>query len=343
MQKSFLFLSLLSTSIFSQTIKSPNIYGNATVYLNANNNSKESKIGLENEMYIGFKGASTLENDLDLNYQFESGYIGEDGAKIGNRNTFVSLIFKNRHEIKAGRMTTGLYDIIDWPFAHTLGNLADWTLASDNMAMYDRNGNTIRYNLKDNKYNFSLSYGPQDSSRNNFFDSSLIASTEHFTLYTGIQFKNDLNESTKIKQQTKILLFGIEKRIDKHLIYSALKKIQLKNSNTAYTDDQTQGIAEVNLNDDIEQTDYIAAYSYSINKHSSKIAYLFRNKIKLNGKKMNHSSASEIALQHTYSLGEKTALFSRFIQFYNNKLTKYGANENGKNAFRIYVGISHDF
>lgn len=334
---------LLFFSLLAHSFENPKIYGNATVYSNLSDNSQELKIGLENEMYIGFKGASQLNDATNLLYQFESGFLGEDGAKIGNRNSFVALIFNQVHSLKAGRLTTGLYDIIDWPFSHILGNLADWSHAAPNMGMYDRNGNTIRYDYIVNNLNFSFSYGPQDSARNNFFDSSLIISHFGFNYYLGRQVKNEVS-SDNIKQRTTTSLIGIEKSFSIHKVYAAIKNTAISNSTSAYNDDETDGAVEIEKRDDYKQNTLIAAYTLNHNnKFSTKLAIAKKMDFSLNNKKVKGTKAYEVSFQETFSLGVKTLLFARIIYVKNSDLTKYLAYKNGEEGKRLYLGISHDF
>lgn len=109
-------------------------------------NEKMYDYNLDNESYIGFRGEKDMTENLSAIFQIESGYVGyeAENSGLGTFDTFVGLK-GNWGKIRAGRMKSAMYEIIDWPYTNPgLGRVFDW---GGDVKFYDSNrmSNMIRY------------------------------------------------------------------------------------------------------------------------------------------------------------------------------------------------------
>ncbi|MUK91294.1 porin [Aliivibrio fischeri] len=98
---------------------------------------------LENESRIGFRAHKEMFENVLVTMQIESGYVDSwQGGELGARDTYLGLS-GDWGNLRAGRVLTPLYEIIDWPFSNPgLGSVFDWGGVN---AHYDRQSNQVRY------------------------------------------------------------------------------------------------------------------------------------------------------------------------------------------------------
>jgi predicted porin len=333
-----LFFTLYLSDLVHASLNNIEIYGNATVYINRDKSDSAPITGLENEMYLGFRSKEKTSDDLTTLFQFESSYMGDHGAVLGGRSTFVG-VSSRLGSLKLGRLTTPLYDVIDWPFSHILGQNFDWRNPVSSMGMADRSANTIRYDIPTtNGLNFGIAVAQQDSKAKNYVDTALNYQVKDITLYGGYQIKK--NDS---KEKNATSLIGVQYSLNGYSFYTAVKIINLNNAATAYTDEDTSGMETVSINDSIKQNNYVAAISKSFDNFSIKLAITLKDNLKLNNVRMRGTNASEAALQGVHNLSPRTLIFSRITIFDNNLHTKYASSADNQDSNRFYLGLSHDF
>lgn len=126
---------------------------------------KASDYTFDNESYIGFRGNKDLNDNINVIFQIESGYVGYEGKQsgLGTFDTFIGLR-GDWGTVRAGRMKTPMYEIVDWPYTNPgLGRVFDW--GGDVPYHYShRLSNTLRYDSPDwQPGNFALSVSRGDT------------------------------------------------------------------------------------------------------------------------------------------------------------------------------------
>ncbi|MDD9174526.1 porin [Aliivibrio sp. S2TY2] len=98
---------------------------------------------LENESRIGFRAHKEMFENVLVTMQIESGYVDSwQGGELGARDTYLGLS-GDWGNLRAGRVLTPMYEIIDWPFSNPgLGSVFDWGGVNGH---YDRQSNQVRY------------------------------------------------------------------------------------------------------------------------------------------------------------------------------------------------------
>ncbi|MGF1680443.1 porin [Photobacterium minamisatsumaniensis] len=101
---------------------------------------------LENETRVGFRAAQAMTDSVEAFVQMESGWMLDDGAKLGNRDTFVGMRGDNWGQVRFGRMLTPMYELVDWPYsASNMGTTFDRGWRSGERFIFDRKSQQVRY------------------------------------------------------------------------------------------------------------------------------------------------------------------------------------------------------
>lgn len=81
--------------------------------------SGDQPLQFENESRFGLRGTKELARGPKLIWQMEGGNVGDAGANsgLGVRDTFVGFEFDDGGKLRAGRLLTPLYEIVDWPYS----------------------------------------------------------------------------------------------------------------------------------------------------------------------------------------------------------------------------------
>ncbi|MFQ1762566.1 porin, partial [Aeromonas veronii] len=164
-------------------IKNVDIYGQIAISAWSGANWAESDgkggydnpIKVENESRIGLRGSKDFANGPKFIWQIESGDVGDSGetGKFGVRDTFGGFEWEGIGKVRAGRMLTPLYELVDWPYSSiTTGNVFDWAGDVIGGGNYDRQSNMIRFDsAKFNgfSYNLALGRGNESDASSNFY------------------------------------------------------------------------------------------------------------------------------------------------------------------------------
>lgn len=133
-------------------------------YANQDNNSG---FQVNNETRLGFRGYARfdgLPEHTKFIWQVESGYVdesfgGEDGGNgyLGRRDTFIGLDSEKFGLVRAGRVLTPIYELIDWPAANPgLGDIWDWGGNIGGNNYNDRQSDTVRWDTLELWSGFTL-------------------------------------------------------------------------------------------------------------------------------------------------------------------------------------------
>ena len=120
---------------------------------------------VNNETRLGWKGYANFDGLPDHTkfvWQVEGGYVdpsfsNQNGAYLGNRDTFVGFDSDSFGLIRVGRVLTPLYEIVDWPASNPgLGDVWDWGGSIAGQDFNDRQSDTIRWDTKELWSGFTL-------------------------------------------------------------------------------------------------------------------------------------------------------------------------------------------
>ncbi|PSU51725.1 porin [Photobacterium frigidiphilum] len=123
---------------------------------------KDEGFVLENESRVGFRAAQAMTDNVEAFVQIESGWVLDEGADLGHRDTFVGMRGDSWGAVRFGRMLTPMYELVDWPYsASNMGTTFDRGWRSGERFLFDRKSQQVRFdsiNYAD-MVNFSLSVG----------------------------------------------------------------------------------------------------------------------------------------------------------------------------------------
>ena len=115
---------------------------------------------INNETRLGWRGYAKfdqLPEHTQFIWQVESGYVdesfaGPDGGNgyLGRRDTFIGFDSEVFGKVRAGRVLTPLYELVDWPASNPgLGDIWDWGGTIGGNKHNDRQSDTIRWDSKE--------------------------------------------------------------------------------------------------------------------------------------------------------------------------------------------------
>ncbi|MCK6262629.1 porin [Vibrio sp. ZSDE26] len=148
---------------------------------------------LENETRVGFRAAKPMTDSVTAFMQVESGWVLDDGAKLGNRDTFVGLRGDDWGQARFGRMLTPLYELVDWPYsASNLGRTFDRGWRSGERYNFDRKSQMGRYDspMFGDMVKFSLAggNGSENHEDSNFYGGSIsVTPVDMLTLHAAFE------------------------------------------------------------------------------------------------------------------------------------------------------------
>ncbi|MBL0597786.1 porin [Aeromonas jandaei] len=364
-------------------IKNVDIYGQIAIsawsgadYATQKNadGSYDKAIKVDNESRIGLRGSKDFTNGPKFIWQIESGDVGDSGetGKFGVRDTFGGFEWEGIGKVRAGRMLTPLYELVDWPYSSiAAGKVFDWGGDIVGGANYDRQSNMIRFDsakYSGFSYNLAIGRGNDESdASSNFYGLGAHYNNGPLTLHAAYERGNDRkvsnstgasygyfnhlgNKYTKnfdITQSgfsnTDAYLLGFELNFDNGLgFYGAWK-----NSTAKYQDvkigELTPGSTQYALNQ-IEQDSYSLGAIYNYDKWQFKIAYAAN--LKPDYQSEGHSgsvsefSDSLLSGQVMYFLDDSAVTYLRPYQ-----LQRRGAGQvqDGDKEFGIGAGVEYYF
>lgn len=157
----------------------------------------EQPLNFENESRFGLRGSKELARGPKLIWQMEGGNVGDTGAAsgLGVRDTFVGFEFENAGKLRAGRLLTPLYEIVDWPYSgQRAGAIFDWGGDVVGGARYDRQSNMVRYdsaNLSGFTFNLAAGRGTESDKDSNFYGLGAHYTVGMLTLHGGYERGED--------------------------------------------------------------------------------------------------------------------------------------------------------
>lgn len=154
-----------------------------------------SGLQLNNETRIGFRGKKQFANfGPTFVWQVEGGYVdpsfGGSGSGFGDRDTFVGFESAELGLIRAGRVLTPLYELVDWPGSNPgMGDVYDWGGGIGGMKNQDRQSDTIRWDtpLYFDALSFDIAAGAGDKAGLGEGKDHWVGFAGHYTLGS-IQF-----------------------------------------------------------------------------------------------------------------------------------------------------------
>ncbi len=160
--------------------------------------NKENGTGwdLDNESRIGFRASKEWMDGLEGFMQIESGFVGDTGAGLGERDTFLG-VRGDFGSVRFGRVLTPMYEIIDWPHANGgLGGVFDGgSWSGDEVRAYrDRHSDTIRYDGASGKLTYAFATGRGEASvdDNYHYGASLqFAVNDSLSVHGAVQLETD--------------------------------------------------------------------------------------------------------------------------------------------------------
>ncbi|WP_070968716.1 porin [Vibrio sonorensis] len=170
----------------------------------------EDGIVFENESRVGFRAAKAMTDDVEAFVQIESGWVLDEGAKLGNRDTFVGMRGDDWGSVRFGRMLTPMYELVDWPYsASNLSMTFDRGWRAGERFNFDRKSQMARYDspfFSDVvKFSLAAGNGSSNDKDSNFFGGSIsVTPLDQLTLHAAFE----LAEDTKFDTINKVDLIG---------------------------------------------------------------------------------------------------------------------------------------
>ncbi len=171
-----------------------------------------------------------MTDNVEAFTQVESGWVLDDGAKLGNRDTFVGFRGDDWGQVRFGRMLTPLYELVDWPYsASNLGRTFDRGWQAGERFNFDRKSQMGRYDspMFGDVVKFSLAGGNGSSNHkdSNFFGGSIsVTPLEMLTLHAAFEMADDTEFDANAVGETDAYFGGFELRpFDNFNILGAFK------------------------------------------------------------------------------------------------------------------------
>ncbi|ANU37145.1 porin [Vibrio scophthalmi] len=193
-------------------------YG-AKKFDDAGNSVTEEGMVFENESRVGFRAAKVMTDDVEAFMQIESGWVLDDGAKLGNRDTFVGFRGEDWGAVRFGRMLTPLYELVDWPYsASNMGTTFDRGWRAGERFNFDRKSQMARYDspMLGDMVKFSLAGGNgsfKDKDSNFFGGSVSVTPHERITLHAAFETADKTDFDTDLIGDTSAYFGGVEFRL----------------------------------------------------------------------------------------------------------------------------------
>lgn len=171
---------------------------------------------LENESRVGFRAAKTMNDSLEAFMQIESGWVLDDGAKLGNRDTFVGFRGDDWGSVRFGRMLTPMYELVDWPYsASNMGTTFDRGWRAGERFNFDRKSQMGRYDspMFGDMVKFSLAGGNGSSnSADSMFVGGSVSVTpiDRLTVHAAFEAANETEFDTDLIGDTSAFFGGFQ-------------------------------------------------------------------------------------------------------------------------------------
>ncbi|NVC63740.1 porin [Vibrio sp. 05-20-BW147] len=296
----------------------------------------DAPINFENESRFGLRGSKELARGPKLIWQMEGGNVGDTGAAsgVGVRDTFVGFEFDNGGKIRAGRLLTPTYEIIDWPYSgQRAGAIFDWGGDVIGGARYDRQSNMVRYdsaNLGGFTFNVAAGRGTESDKDSNFYSLGGHFTKGVLTVHAGYEVGQDRSVGTfdsvyaqwlaqnpgqgvqnlkgSAKSDTTAAIIGFELHFDGFGINGAFK-----NESAEYKDVVLADVARPELTGvDIAQNSYSLGVYYSgVENWNFKMNYAANLDAELDSTEVKGSNDYIVSAQAMYFLDDSALAYVR--------------------------------
>ncbi|MFM5299961.1 porin [Aeromonas veronii] len=370
-------------------IKNVDIYGQIAIsawsgadYATQKNadGSYDNAVKVDNESRIGLRGSKDFTNGPKFIWQIESGDVGDSGetGKFGVRDTFGGFEWEGIGKVRAGRMLTPLYELVDWPYSSiAAGKVFDWGGDIVGGANYDRQSNMVRFDsakYSGFSYNVAIGRGNAESdASSNFYGLGAHYNNGPLTLHAAYERGNDravsdskdkayrylqnlggkYTKNFDITQagysDTDAYLLGFELNFDNGLgFYGAWKSSKAKYDKVKIGELDANGKPSTTSQhyslSEIEQDSYSLGAIYNYEKWQFKVAYAANMKPEYQSEGFSGSvsefSDSLLSGQIMYFLDDSAVTYLRPYQ-----LQRRGAGQvqDGDKEFGIGAGVEYYF
>lgn len=366
-------------------IKNVDIYGQIAIsawsganYATDNGDGTYDKpIHMDNESRLGLRGSKEFAHGPKFIWQIETGNVGDAGGtgSFGVRDTFGGFEWDGIGKVRAGRMLTPLYELVDWPYsAISTGNVFDWGGDVIGGGNYDRQSNMVRFDsakYSGFSFNLALGRGNESDASSNFYGLGAHYSTGPLTLHAAYErgldraisnatnvlhgYQNNLFSQQDINvsvteagtADTDAYLVGFELAFENGLgFYGAYKslKSEYDDVKVGQLDANNELIGADFAVDEITQDSYSLGAIYNYGLWQFKLAYAenLDPDVDVAGTsgKANDFSDSIISAQAMYFLDDSAVTYLRPYQ-----LQRRGASKvmDGDKEFGIGAGLEYYF
>lgn len=300
-------------------------------YANQHNNNG---FQINNETRLGWRGYAkfdSLPEHTRFIWQVETGYVdesfaGEDGGNgyLGRRDTFVGLDSDVYGMVRAGRVLTPIYELIDWPATNPgLGDVWDWGGNIGGNNYNDRQSDTVRWDTKELWSGFTLDLavgagqdraGATDSleAENNYWHGA--AAHQKFTYGDGNWVQLDFAYEMNYNTASKDTYSGVETNtLWDNQTY--LIGIQGDHGPIGYYAQYKVAKAEDNFDNDEKEISHSTGLMYNFGKNrlwQLKAAYAKNYDLEKNGDDLKNTGDDVWSAQLMYKVDSNAVVYLRY-------------------------------
>ncbi len=317
-------LSLMSTKVYSSGPIDGDIYGRLNVSYQYENNEVTGKAWklANNASRLGFKGKTSLKNNITILYQIEYGVEVDDGDKNGQtvsqRDTFIGLEGQ-WGQIKAGRITI--------PFKEAKGNIDRFNDLQGELGKIidgeERINNIVQYSSQKllGPMVATIAIVPGENSQNSNENGPADGISGSFVfnndkLYLGLAFNSNIKEQDQWRLATS-WQWGDS---DNGLI----------SLGALYQHSETSSNSQLTYIDGRNEADaYGISSSYTQQSNTFKAQYI------ISDRSVSLSDARQFSFAIEHKLGERSTLFAYY--------TDRDAAEATQSNSYLAIGLKHHF
>ncbi|MBO9482531.1 porin [Salinisphaera sp. G21_0] len=286
-------------------------------------------IQVNNESRIGFRGYAKfdgLPSHTKFIWQIESGYVdesfaGENGGEgyLGKRDTFVGFDSTEFGLIRAGRVLTPLYEVVDWPASNPgLGDIYDWGGIIGGNNFNDRQSDTVRWDSKELWTGFTLDIAAgagQDragstgstEAGSNYYHGAAAHQNYKYGEGNWVQFDLAYEMNYDTQDGTTATTFWDNT--------TYLVGVQGGHGPVGYFAQYRMAEADNNVGVDEEQNSYSVGLMYNFgadHKWQAKVAYAGNEDLKVDGVKQQNTSDDVWSTQLMYKIDSNAVVYARY-------------------------------
>ncbi|GGI72472.1 membrane protein [Shewanella hanedai] len=267
-----------------------------------------SGLQLNNETRIGFRGKKQFANfGPTFVWQVEGGYVdpsfGGSGSGFGDRDTFVGFESAELGLIRAGRVLTPLYELVDWPGSNPgMGDVYDWGGGIGGMKNQDRQSDTIRWDtpLYFDALSFDIAAGAGDKAGLGEGKDHWVGFAGHYTLGP-IQFDAAYEGNRDVQAEDTLwsndtYLVGLQGWFDNGISFFAQYKMMEAS--------ETNGTEE-------KQNAMTSGLMYTTGLWQYKLGYAKNFDLERDGQTIDDSADSVLSAQIMYFVDPSAVLYAR--------------------------------